>query len=223
MTDVYNEAVDVLIKFAGTNVADRIFDEIDSSISDDDISFSEKHTQTINKIIYAEKYKLKNAKKKNLNKRILLIATITMTFLLLSILTVWAYREKIVDFFMEISDFGTMFHYESNQEYIIDKVKMMYIPNEFEKSQEYNNDNECFMRYEKEDLFFDVDKQVPPDAYTINTENGNTEYIDINGSTALFSISYDYKILTWIKNGYVYTVSGNVAKEEIILIAKNIS
>jgi hypothetical protein len=220
MTDIYNEAVDILIRFAGTKAADRIFDEIDSSIADDDISFSEKHIQAVNKIIFAGKHK---AKKKNLNKRILLIAIITMIFLLFSIFTVWAYREKIVDFFVERTDIGTVFHYETNQEYTIDKIKMGYIPNEFERSQEYNNDNECYVRYEKADRFFDVDKQVPPDAYTINTEDGNTEYVDINGSDALFSTTDDFKILTWVKNGYVYTVSGNITKEEIILIAKNIS
>ncbi len=101
--NIYDETIDVIIKFAGTRAADRIFDEIEASMSDDDILFSEKHIKAINEILIDEKNKIKKRKHNNINKRILLTAIIVIITFLISVLTVSAFREKIIDFFMEVT------------------------------------------------------------------------------------------------------------------------
>jgi hypothetical protein len=224
MSDIYENAVDMMLDFSATRVADRIFDEIDNSIADEDIIFSKQHINIINEIILSEKNDISRRKRKRLQRHILLTAIIALTLLLLSALTVSAFREKIISVFTEITSKGTVFHYEADDTDNTEKFNLAvnYIPADFEITQQYSNENEYYIRYSNNNLFFDVDKQLPPDAYTLNTENGNIEYIDINGSDALFSASDNLKIITWIKNDYVYTISGNIDKDELIGIAKNI-
>lgn len=222
--NIYDETIDVIIKFAGTRAADRIFDEIDASMSDDDILFSDKHIEAINGILIAEKNKIKKRKHNNINKRILLTAIIVIITFLISVLTVSAFREKIINFFMEVTYLGTVFHYESEieeQTYEF-AINIKYIPEGFEQSQEYTNSNERFARYIKGEQYFDVSKQIVPYTYAINTEDANIKNIDVNDINVFYSNSDKLKTMTWVKNGYLYTVSGNIDEGTLIDIVKNV-
>lgn len=223
--DIYENTIDILIKFAGSKAIDKLFDDIENSINDEDIEFSDKHIEAINNIILNEKNNIKKVHKYKTNRRILLVALIAILTLLISALSVSAFREKIIEFFTEITKLDTIFHYESENEEELDidsDVNIKYIPKGFEQVQEYQNRNECYSYYTNEGQFFDISKQIIFDTHALNTENGTIKHIDINGVEAFFSSSDKIKIISWIKNGYLYTVSGNIDEDTIINIAKNI-
>ena len=220
--NVYEDAIDILLKAACSSALDKIFDDIDGSMSDDEIIFSPQHISAVNQIFQNERKKKKRVKMKF---KILLIAVVIIITLLLSLMAVCAFRERIVNFFINKTHLGTIFHCESNEEdnLIGFELTVKYIPQGFEETQNYSDKSECLVMYENNEEYITVDKMNAPDRYTFNTENAEEKYIDINGNKAMSSINEDVSMIVWTQNGFVYSVSGNIDSDILTEVAQNIS
>lgn len=229
---IFDNTIDTLINSAASDVINEMFDEIDTSINDNEILFSDKHTKEINKILASEKHNTEKIKYHRINKRILLVAIITMVIILVTALSVGADRLKFLNYFMNINKTDTEFrkddkiyeeeystYDESENQY---EITLNYIPDNFELSDVTNLKELYSVRYTNGDKYFDVDKGIVPDSYGVDTENAKTKYVDINGNKAFLSSKPEVKILTWISNNILYQVDGNIDEETLITIAKNL-
>ena len=235
-----DNAIDALIRSASSEIVTEMFDKIDASINDEDIHFSENHIRAMNKILYSQTVSDDNRIKHfRLNKRLILVAIITMTIILIAALSVGADRLKFLDYFMNVSDISTDFSKSPDTEkgiYYVDEnikessektteskysIKLNYIPDGFILTDSSESRSISTYRYSCNDKYFDVDKSIVPDTMSIDTEDAETEYIDINGNEAFMSIKPNIVILTWTDNNILYTVNGNIDKETIIKIAEN--
>ena len=235
-----DNAIDALIRSASSDIVTEMFDKIDASINDEDIHFSENHIRAMNKILYSQTVADDNRIKHfRLNKRLILVAIITMTIVLIAALSVGADRLKFLDYFMNVSDISTDFTKSPESEkgvYYVDEniressgkateskysIKLNYIPDGFILTDSSESRSISTYRYSCNDKYFDVDKSIVPDTLSIDTENADTQYIDINGCKAFISIKPNIVILTWTNNNILYAVNGNIDKETLIKIAEN--
>lgn len=235
-----DNAIDALIRSASSDIVTEMFDKIDASINDEDIHFSENHIRAMNKILYSQTVADDNRIKHfRLNKRLILVAIITMTIVLIAALSVGADRLKFLDYFMNVSDISTDFTKSPESEkgvYYVDEnimessgkateykysIKLNYIPDGFTltDSSEYNSISEA--TYYNINKWFYVSKSIVPDTVSIDTENAETEYVDINGIKSFMSIKPKQIILIWENNDILYSLYGNIDKETIIKIAEN--
>lgn len=235
-----DNAIDALIRSASSDIVTEMFDKIDASINDEDIHFSKNHITAMNKILYSQTVADDNRIRHfRLNKRLIFVAIITMTIVLIAALSVGADRLKFLDYFMNVSDISTDFSKSSESEkgiYYVDEnikessektteskysIKLNYIPDGFILTDSSESRSISTYRYSCNDKYFDVDKSIVPDTMSIDTEDAETEYIDINGNEAFMSIKPNQIILIWENNDILYGVYGNIDKETIIKIAKN--
>lgn len=229
---IFDNTIDTLINSAASDVINEMFDEIDTSINDNEITFSDKHIKEINKILASEKHNMGKIKYHRINKRILLVAIIAMVIILVTALSVGADRLKFLNYFMNINKTDTEFRKDDKiyeEEYLTYdesenqfEITLNYIPNNFELSDVTNVRELYSVRYTNGDKYFDVDKGIVPDSYGVDTENAKTKYVDINGNKAFLSSKPEVKILTWISNNILYQVDGNIDEETLITIAKNL-
>lgn len=235
MDDVF----DTLLRAAASRAANEMFDEIDASIPDEDIHFSENHIKAMNNILYGSYVDLGNNDLKHfkLKRRYILAAIVTMTFLIST--AVCADRLKFLDYFMNKSSVNTSFTKSPDTEegtYFVDEslkenlsetdeyqysVKLNYIPDGFTLTDSDKGMSGADYRYSCNEKYFDVGKSIIPDTFDIDTENAETQYININGCEAFISIKTQITILFWTNNDILYTVLGNIDKDAIIKIAEN--
>lgn len=234
---IFDSAIDALIKAATIDAANEMFDEIDTSISDDEITFSDNHTNKMNEILSSIKYEPQKNKNHKINKRILLVAIITMVIVLVTAFSVTGNRLKFLNYFMNISNRETEFRsddmiYEekysagenadSTNDDIKYKVIAGYIPENFQESTVEYTDSNYVITYEYEDYYFSIAKSLVPDYHGVDTENAEVSYIDINGNKAFLSSKPEVKILFWTENDILYQLDGNIDKETLIKIAENV-
>ena len=106
---VFDNTIDALIDSVASDAVNEMFDEIDASINDDEIVFSDKHIKKINKILSLEKHTAEKIKYHKINKRILLVAVIVMVISLSAAISVGADRLKFLNYFMNINKTDTEF------------------------------------------------------------------------------------------------------------------
>lgn len=94
---IFDSAIDALIKAAAIDAANEMFDEIDTSIRDDEITFSDNHINKINEILSSIKYEPHKNKHHKINKRILLVAIITMVIVLVAAILVTGDKLKFLN------------------------------------------------------------------------------------------------------------------------------
>ena len=221
----FDAAMDALIAQACAETEDKIFDSYEEKLKDQKIVFSKEHNAFMETLLDAERSKIKKTKHKRIRKRILIAAIIVLTILLALALTVSAFREKIIDFTLDIANKNSEIQFEKEEEIFFEKTNMniSYIPQNFEEEKRYTADGYVYAKYSYGDLWFTVEKEIVPDNMTIDTENAEIEETEINGCKAVISIKDNLVIIVWTKGDHAYITTGNITKDELIEISKNIS
>lgn len=234
---IFDNTINALINSAASDVINEMFDEIDTSINDDKIVFSDKHIKEINKVLSSERHAAEKFKYHKINKRILLVAIIVMTIILVTAFSVGADRLKFLNYFMNIGKHETEFRSDDiifNEEYYLRNVPddnkkeikyeviVDYIPNNFEVDNIEYTDSNYVITYKYQDYYFSIAKSIIPESWGVDTENAKTKYVNINGNKAFLSIKPNIIALCWINNNSLYMIDGNIDEETLITIAKNL-
>ncbi len=190
--------------------------------------------------------KTKKSDEKNLRKRLWLykggsIVAVVLFFLIIITATVPTVRAAVIDFYMKIENTHTDISNYPEDEIItenesqspgkytiqLDKeYNITYLPEGFFMTSEskdmagiskdyYDNGNNCIM----------FNQMVEESAISIDTENAETSYVDINGTNALMAIKTSEKTInvTWKKDNYFMSViSVGVSEEELLKVVRSI-
>lgn len=174
--------------------------------------FSKKHNKVINEIIYGnqdKKIKLSKGTIKVLLIAAVLLAIATTTF------AIPQSREYIVDKFSNHSEYNVVDKKKSKR---VKSLNVKYIPAGFEKVEDYD----FLVQYEKGDRNFVVDKLELSGSVGFDTEHYETENIKINGIDAVYYRSNNNgKGIIFNDGNYIYIISGNIEKDELVKIAQN--
>ena len=95
-----------------------------------------------------------------------------------------------------------------------------YIPQGFEKVGERITANVVLLSYSKGDEYFRISINAAASAKS-EIENA-TEKVKVNSFTGMYSSADGVNSLLWSDNDRVYSVTGNISKDEIIKIAEGV-
>lgn len=180
--------------------------------------FSRKHNKAIKDIISGKKEKNNH----NLSKRtikILLIAAVLLAFIT-TVFAVPVSREYIVQKFFNHSSYNVK---DIDKISNVELMKINYIPNGFSITDEYKSKYVYSVTYSNEQEHFSVDKHAINTYVNFDTEKYDCENISINGIDGLFYVTENsQKGIIFNDANYIFVVSGNIDKNELINIAQNV-
>lgn len=178
--------------------------------------FSEQHNRIMDNLFNNMQIKVKPKMSKN-TIRFLLIAAILLA-LATTVVAVPLTREYIVNKFSNYSEYEVL---DRSTYYEVDSPPILnYVPTGFVLT-----DNEYIehVEYADGDMKFTVTKHSLKGQIGFDTEEYPSEEIMINGIKGVyFRSDEDYAGIVFNDNKYIYSVDGNIDKEELVKIAQNI-
>lgn len=180
--------------------------------------FSKKHNQKM-KELFSGEVKENGTKLSKTTIRIILIAAILLA-IATTVLAVPGIRRFVTQRFSDHTEYSVV---DISGAQNVISLEVNYIPYGFTKTDEFNSSDLFSFGYEKDNEFFYVDKSRLNTSINFNTENYDSENIKINGWDAVYYISEGENKGVIFNNGkYIFTVSGNIPKEELIKVAQNV-
>jgi len=178
--------------------------------------FTEKHNKAMNELLYGKPIEYKHKISEN-SVKFLLIAAILLA-VATTAFAVPSFREFTIDKFFNHSEYEVV---DKNKIYEVDSPPILhYIPKGFVLT-----DNEYIehVEYTNGDMKFSVTKYEMDGQIGFDTEKYPSEKIIINGMEAVYYRADEIFEGIIFNNGkYIYSVSGNIGKEELVKIAQNI-
>lgn len=152
--------------------------------------------------------------------KVLVIAA-TLTALLLTAFVIPSSREYIIDNFDIFSRYQLT---ESNNNSVNGEITVGYIPEGFEKVNEYTSSKNIFIDYKNsEGTAINLVKSSSGNEVDFDTEMGIIESITIGEQTYTYFLdSNNFCNLVWSKNDYVYQLHSSVSKDELLKIAETV-
>ena len=180
--------------------------------------FSKEHNKAIEKIIYPDKkdYHINFSKK---SVKILLIAAILLSFAT-TVFAIPTCREHILNKFSNHSEYSVT---SSDKAKDVKSLDVNYVPNGFKIFEKDTNKSGYIYEYRHDEKIFTVEKIMIDIPINFDTEKYGSEEIEINSIRAICYRSDDdiYGII--FNNGeYIFSISGNLSKDELVKIAQNI-
>lgn len=176
--------------------------------------FSKKHNKIINELIYSENEKVKF----KLSKRTIKVLIIAAVLLALAS-TAFAFpesREFIINKFFNHSQYNVVYNGKVKK---VDSLTVNYVPSGFEKVEDHGYS----YVYKNGDKEFVVEKMTIDTSIGYDTEKYENEIIEINGVDAVYYRSNNVNNGIIFNNAnYIFWISGNIEKEELIKIAQNV-
>lgn len=108
----------------------------------------------------------------------------------------------------------------------IEAVYTIDVPEGFETEDEFVSDIFCNTVYRNKEnneyIIFNQNIRSAFDIY-VNTENQTMEYVEINGCDGfIVDIGIDEAYISWDNGEYVFEISGNIGKSELISVAETV-
>lgn len=190
---------------------------------------------------YSNKFKrnmnvlMKTADKSSKNNRVvrylrrsiaavLVIATVSFG----SLMTVKAYREKVIEIVVQVFHELTQYRFISRVEgHELSIVEFGFLPEDLEFAVENNTDTSKFVRYTNADGDFFELTQVTIDAADdfsgiLDTEDSVIERFEIRGNEAIANTKHGATLIFWTEGNEIFELYGNITVEELKTIAKNL-
>ncbi len=179
--------------------------------------FSEQHNRIMDNLFNNMQIKVKPKLSKN-TIRFLLIAAILLA-LATTAVAVPLTREYIVKKFSNYSEYEV----KEKEIYKIDSLTVNYIPQGFVKTDGLESEVSYEEFYENGEKNFLISKNTLNDIIGFDTEEYPSEEIIINGIKGVYFRADEYSSgIIFNNDKYIYSVDGNIVKEELVKIAQNI-
>lgn len=168
------------------------------------------------------------APKKLTVRRLFICVTAALIAAVLAASSVGAVRDFFKRFFTETFSTHTAVQSADTAEApeTIEVVYTIDVPEGFETEDEFVSDIFCNTVYRNKEnneyIIFNQNIRSAFDIY-VNTENQTMEYVEINGCDGfIVDIGIDEAYISWDNGEYVFEISGNIGKSELIIISKTV-
>lgn len=207
-------------------IADILLDEYAKEIEcDEGHEFSEKFEREANKLISRRKkpyFRMINT----VGKRVACVVAIVVISTFATVMNVEAARSAIAEFFIGVYEkFSTFISADDEAPEKIEQLyEITYGLDEFVVNGEITDDFQYNITYLNEPYIVDFKQSVKSEYDTNwNTEDTTIETIMINEYEAVyFCDNHNYHHLVWSTEDYVFSVSTNIGKDELIEISKSV-
>ena len=224
--ELIDKAFDEILYYAAPLAEEEMMKELKNDL-DEEVEFSKEHVANMKKIFKVYRQKLFYKKMVAVTKRVAIFFIIISVVGAISIMSVEAWRIKILNFFIEVKDNHSDIHLREemsdNNSYKVADITFEYIPDGFTVENTNNTKNNLFIQFTNENnLYFSLNINDVDVNLSIDTENANFKKIFLNRVEALLSEKDTIKILVWHNDKYMFTLIGNIETSELIKIAENI-
>lgn len=168
------------------------------------------------------------APKKLTVRRLFICVTAALIAAALAASSVSAVRDFFKRFFTETFSTHTAVQSADTAEApeTIEAVYTIDVPEGFETEDSFVSDIFCNTVYRNKEnneyVIFNQNIRSAFDIY-VNTENQTMEYVEINGCDGfIVDIGIDEAYISWDNGEYVFEISGNIGKSELIIIAETV-
>lgn len=209
------------------------FDDIDieEKTEEQKIEFSAEHVKKIENLLQKEKNRRIIKKSRKILMKIavvFLVCIIGMTF------GVEANRVKFLNFIMKYTDKYTEIRYNENSNDISNLentnkneeqkngIELKYIPQNFALKRKQITQTNIYMAFENGEKNFVISAKEQEGTVHIDTENADVESMKISNKQCMLVEKNGRVSAHWTTGNMVYLVSGNIEKQEIVNIIKNI-
>lgn len=220
------KAFDILLK-EGVNIACEQ-EGLSYKDPEEKIVFSKEHNQKMAKIFKTEKRKLWRKKALKYSKYAACFLAIITVLSAVTIYNVEALRVKFLNFVFTNDYEGTTFNFEEKQGEQETSIKnntdiaFGYVPEGFELIDARQKKENIHIRYAFGENYFQILRGDLNGNYSVDTENGTYENIKIDGLEAVYFTNPNINSVVWNDSYYIYIITSNISKEELIKIAENI-
>lgn len=168
------------------------------------------------------------APKKLTVRRLFICVTAALIAAALAASSVSAVRDFFKRFFTETFSTHTAVQSADTAEApeTIEAIYTIDVPEGFETEDSFVSDIFCNTVYRNKEnneyIIFNQNIRSAFDIY-VNTENQTMEYVEINGCDGfIVDIGIDEAYISWDNGEYVFEISGNIGKSELIIIAETV-
>ena len=214
------EMFDVMLRYAAEQAGEEFADE---QAAGEPVEFSQRHQKEMEKLFkQMEERRPAFFYVKRIAAVFVVLAVVTVT----SVMSVDAWRAKLLNFFTKPSQTNTEVRYgedtPKSNTYSTDLVTLNYIPEGMQIERRYSRNNEEMLSFKNGENFFKLRVARVASVSYMDTEDKETEKIFLNGTEAYFLIDEDKCALKWSFENKAYTLIGNLDKETLLKIAENI-
>ena len=164
-------------------------------------------------------------------KRVAVIIATAIVALATATFSIEALREPFITFIVETFEKFSKITFTTRDEADTFSLKLepnslAYIPSGFKKIYEENNEWIYIIEYRDNNygtVYFEQQFKTD-DPIIINTEHGEQGLIDINGIIGMYNYepATEYTTIVWSDENYIYTIGGDIDKNELVKIAQMI-
>lgn len=214
-----DDILDSLIKTSANALADE--DLYDAEY--DEFEFSKEHQKKMNALFRNERKKYKKNTDEKSMRKMLAVAAVLIVILSISVMSVSAWRVKILNFVLNISQTNSDIDFDGkgSNSYNSDGINFKYIPEGFVLTQKDGSAG-LYLKFENDTYYFDFEMGDVTENISIDTESANIEKISINAQEAIYSENDNHNILVWHDEKFTYRMIGNLDRSSMLKIAENI-
>ncbi len=182
------------------------------------VEFSKQHQKRMN--ILFDKMRRDKYHRMTRKATIALIAAILFISMTVTAFAIPATREFIIQKFFDHSQYSVV-NGEQNE---VSNIEIGYIPAGFNLLNDYNGSLDKILHYKTADnKWFDISKTTLKSNIVFDTETYSHEEFVENGIEYIIYYDGDMTGCIWNNKGFIYDISGNISKDELIKIALSIT
>ena len=221
MNGIFDKMLDEYLDEAAKNAAGASYGEE----NDEDVEFSQMHEAKMERFFAAQRKKQSAKKYRRILKAAACVLLAVAVGSGVTIFSVDALRTRFLNFVFVPSKPNTDYNFSdyAQNRYFDSDITLNYIPEGFKLADKVKSSESIdllFKNDEKSYFYFNVNDITVQSS--IDTENATVENITVNGYDGVYISNDNINALVWHDNRYSYDIIGNISKENIIKIAKNL-
>ena len=215
--DYEEKMMDALLKHAAEVAESELLDE---ATDETPVEFSARHEAQMEaffKSVRPEKPRLLRPK-----RILVLVAALIMLFAVGTV----ALKPTILNFFLKTSETNTEIRFGEEEPqgdtYETEDVTLGYVPAGMQMVKNVQSDSNLILKFQTNERFFQL--RLSPYGYTSNfdSETASMNEIKIQNRNGYWFEKDGHVSIKWTNEKWVYTLTGNLPKNELISIAENI-
>lgn len=217
-----NDAFDILLDQAAERAAEHLGQSLPDS--EEPVEFSAEHEEKMQRLFKQERAK---RRRKNTMKYAKIAACLLAVLIVgagITISSVDAWRVKFMNYVFDFSQPNTdiSFSEQEGTEYKDEEITLGYVPSGFALTEKEGDRQSFTLLFTSENQYFHILLEGVDSKFSLDTEQSSEEKTTVNGYEATYTANQNINSLIWHNSKYVFTIYGNISKEEIFKIAEKI-
>lgn len=208
-----------LLKKGASLAAEEMGADVSTKTAD---GFSEEHERRMKKLFAREKHKRRMRRFTMYAARIAAVLAVVTVVSGAVILNVDALKIRFFNMFTNTQTTNTKISYMDGTSYSNDIITISYVPEGFDLDRERLDQNKAYAKFKNSGQYFAVNVADADSDINIDTEDAEAKKLEINGYEVLYSEKEGINIFSYSYDKYAVNVMGNIEKNLMIKIIKNI-